>query len=622
MMFNPRSSFRAGLASATASVKSVMYGAPLLCVLLIVGCAATKHGSDASAASAPAGTAGATKAAGSAPAVAATARPLPDVDLTGTLLFELIAAEVALQRGENSSAYATMMKAAQDTADPRLARRATEIALSMRAAAQAMEAAQLWSKLDGGSAEAEQTVGALFVANGRYAEAQPILQKQIGADPDPVAALARMQHLLARAPDATRGLALLDALAQPYRSKGPNAHEVRLILAQGARAAGQTVRAAKEAREALALKPDSEAAAISAAQYTLESKDPDEAAARTAALELLAKFVRRNPAAADARLVYARVLVGAGQTDAARGQFEELVKREQRGADALFALGVLSMQADARDNARSYFERYLQAIGDGQEHEPDPAYLNLARIAEDEQKYDEAMDWLHKVRSADQQPTARIREAYLLARTGRVDDALKMLGALSSETAEDRVNVVMAQGQILRDAHRYQESYDLLDKALQASTDDLNLLYETAMSAERLDRVDVMEMHLRHLVQLKPDYAHAYNALGYTFADRNIRLQEAYELIDKALKLAPEDGFILDSMGWVQYRMGNLTAARDYLGRAYRLKPEADVAAHLGEVLWNQGEKDAARNVFREASRRESDNQTLKETLQRLDVTP
>ncbi|HEX7156012.1 MAG TPA: tetratricopeptide repeat protein, partial [Burkholderiaceae bacterium] len=176
--------------------------------------------------------------------------------------------------------------------------------------------------------------------------------------------------------------------------------------------------------------------------------------------------------------------------------------------------------------------------------------------------------------------------------------------------------------QILRDAHRYQESYDLLDKALQASPDDTGLLYESAMAAERLDRIDVMEAHLRRILQLRPDYAHAYNALGYTLADRNIRLKEAYELIDKALQLAPDDGFILDSMGWVQFRMGNLKAARDYLSRAFRVKPEADVAAHLGEVMWQMGEHDAAREVFRQAQKKEADNETLKETLQRLQVRP
>ncbi len=197
-----------------------------------------------------------------------------------------------------------------------------------------------------------------------------------------------------------------------------------------------------------------------------------------------------------------------------------------------------------------------------------------------------------------------------------------MLREAPTESPDDRSQVVLSQGQILRDAHRYQESYDLLATALQAAPDDPNLLYETAMSAERLDRLDVMETDLRHLVQLRPDFAHAYNALGYTFADRNIRLKEAYELIDKAMQLAPDDGFILDSMGWVQYRMGNLAAARDYLARAYRLKPEADVAAHLGEVMWLQGDREAARNVWREAGKRESDNETLKETLQRLDAKP
>ena len=326
--------------------------------------------------------------------------------------------------------------------------------------------------------------------------------------------------------------------------------------------------------------------------------------------------------AAEARLEYARLLIGDGRNDAARAQFEELVRRDPASPDPLFALGVLSLQADLRPQARDYFERYLKAIEEGADREPDPAYLNLARVAEDEQKYDEAFDWLHRVRSPEQVLIAKIREAFLLAKINRVDDALQLLRDAPAESADDHTQITLSQGQILRDGHRYQESYDLLAAALQAAPDEPNLLYETAMSAERLNRLDVMETHLRHLVQLRPDYAHAYNALGYTFADRNIRLKEAYELIDKALQLAPDDGFILDSMGWVQYRLGNLTAARDYLGRAYRLKPEADVAAHLGEVMWLQGDREGARNVWREAGRRESDNETLKETLQRLDVKP
>lgn len=633
-MFNPGSTPRPARAGLSVPRSALASAIALLCPLMILGCSALPWGSKAPApaAAAPSSAPAAAAATASAPAPASApkaagdaALPLPDVDLNGPLLFEIIASEVAVQRGDNLSAYMTLMQAAKDTGDPRLARRAAEVALSSRSASQAMDAALLWRKLDGGSAESDQTVAALLVANSRYDEAQAILQKQIAADPDPVAALARAERLLSRAPDAARGMALLDALARPYVGKSASAFDTRLILAHGAHAAGQLPRAAQEAQEALRLKPDSEQAAIAAAQFLLEGKQPDEASARGKAVALLAKFLRKNEAAGDARLFYARLLVTDNRISDARAQFEQLVQRDQRGPEAMFALGLLAMQAEDRAAARSYFERYLQAIGDNAEREPDPAYLNLSRIAEDEQKYDEAIDWLHKVRGPDQQANARIREAYILARTSRVDDALKMMrdeAAQPGDSPEDRLNVTLAQGQILRDAHRYQESYDLLDKALQASTEDTTLLYETAMSAERLDKLDVMESLLRRVVTLKPDSAHAYNALGYTFADRNIRLQEAYELIDKALKLAPDDGFILDSMGWVQYRMGNLSAARDFLGRAYRLKPEADVAAHLGEVLWNQGRKDDALNLFREANKRESDNETLKETLHRLGVTP
>jgi tetratricopeptide (TPR) repeat protein len=397
---------------------------------------------------------------------------------------------------------------------------------------------------------------------------------------------------------------------------------MHLILAHGAHAAGQGARATEEARAALAMKPDSEQAAIAAAQFMLETKNKTEASGRADAIALLSGFLQRNPSAAEARLAYARLLIGDGRNDAARAQFEELLRNDPHSPDPLFALGVLSMQADLRPQARDYFERYLKAIEDGADREPDPAYLNLARVAEDDQKYDEAFDWLHRVHGPEQALTARVREAFLLAKVNRLEDSLKVLREIHPESADDRLQITLSQGQILREAHRYQESYDLLTEALRGAPDDPNLLYETAMSAERLDRLDVMETHLRHLVQLRPDYAHAYNALGYTFADRNIRLKEAYELIDKALQLAPDDGFILDSMGWVQYRLGNLSAARDYLGRAYRLKPEPDVAAHLGEVMWLQGDREAARNVWREAGRRESDNETLKETLQRLDVKP
>jgi tetratricopeptide (TPR) repeat protein len=393
------------------------------------------------------------------------------------------------------------------------------------------------------------------------------------------------------------------------------------------------------ARAALALRPDSEPAVIAVAQLLVEggrpatppagaptapaavdSKAPAVAHAEAAAI--LDRYLQTHPNAIDARLVYARVLVGADRLEEAQGQFEDVLRRAPQNPDSLFALGVLALEAERYADARGYLQRYIDALGATPGHDLDLVYVNMSRVAEGERRYEEALDWLHKVRGAEQAAAAREREAFILARLNRTDEGMKLLAQLPADTLEERTRRVLLQGQLLRDAHRYQESYNLLDEALQASPSDSGLLYETAMSAERLNHIDVMEQRLRRLLELHPDYAHAYNALGYSLADRNIRLQEAYQLIDHALSLSPDDGFIVDSMGWVQYRLGNLPAARAALTRAFRLKADPDVAAHLAEVLWAMGDHTGARTLLLEAQKRDGDSDTLRETLQRLKIQP
>jgi tetratricopeptide (TPR) repeat protein len=284
---------------------------------------------------------------------------------------------------------------------------------------------------------------------------------------------------------------------------------------------------------------------------------------------------------------------------------------------------VLSLETPAlRADARRLFERYLKLLeqNPGVERDPDPAYLNLARIAEEDKRYAEALQWLDRIGGGEQYVNARVRRALVLGKMKRVEEGRKVLAETPAASNEERTQIVLAEAQLLREAKRYRDAYDVLAQALARAPDDTGLLYDAAMAAERLDKLDVMEGHLRQLIKLRPDYAHAYNALGYTFADRNIRLQEARELIERALELAPEDGYILDSMGWVYFRLGDLARAREYLERAYKLKPEAEVAAHLGEVMWAQGEREAARRLWREYRKKEPDNETLKATLARLKV--
>jgi tetratricopeptide (TPR) repeat protein len=352
-----------------------------------------------------------------------------------------------------------------------------------------------------------------------------------------------------------------------------------------------------------------------------DGKDSD--TGRAQALSLLGKFVERHPKAQDARLTYARLLVADTKYADARTQFERVLSADPANADVLYALGVLALEAPPpRADARRYFERYLEVVEDAPQtgRDPDAAYLNLARIAEDEKKYDEALAWLERVNSPENEIAARSRQAIVLGRMQRVDQARKLLADTNAPNDAAKVQLAMAEGQVLREARRYQESLDLLTAALSRQPEDTGLLYETAMAAEKIDKVDVMETHLRKLISLKPDDAQAYNALGYSLADRGVRLREARELIAQAIKLSPNDAYILDSMGWVCFKLGDLGCARQHLERAYKMRPEAELGAHFGEVLWAAGDRDEARRIWRASMKSEADNETLRATLARLKV--
>ena len=555
-----------------------------------------------------------------APAAAEPADALPKVELTSELLFRLVFAEIAVQRGEPGPAYFDLMTAARQTRDPRIARRAMEIALGARQMPEALEAAGLWNRLAPADTDGAQAFASLLVGSGRYEEARPLLEHQLAITPNPLELLDRLRAMRNHALQPGPGQALLQALGARYCDDPATAFDAHLVLARGARAAGDDAGAIGHTRAALALRPGSEGALMAVVQLLADGTA--RAATSDEALSLLSAHLQAHPDAADVRLVYARVLVGSNRLEDARQQFEELLRRSPDSPDPLFALGVLALEAERYADARGYFERYLDKVGSAPDRDLDTVYMNLSRVAEGQHRLDEALQWLHKVSGPDQQAAARERQAFILARLDRVDEALVLLRQIPAANDSEQLQRTLAEGQLLREARRYQQSYDLLDKALQAHPDDAGLLYECAMTAERLDRIDLMEARLRHLIALRPDNAHAYNALGYSLADRNIRLQEAYQLIDHALSLAPDDGFIVDSMGWVQYRLGNLPAARDALRRAFAIKADPDVAAHLGEVLWASGDHSGARQLLLEAHKRDGDSDTLRETLQRLKIQP
>ncbi len=530
--------------------------------------------------------------------------PLPGVELSEELLFKMMMAEVALQRGQPHIAVQTYLELARETRDPRIAQRATEVAWNARFTSAALEAAGIWLQADPGSAQARQLIAALLVNQARLADAQPHLEKWIAADRESVGqSFLQLSSLLVRHKDKTEVFNLMQALAKPY----PEVPEARLAVAQAAWNAENHQVSVDEARAALKLRPDWETAALFVAQV-LQRRSNEEA------LSYLAEYLKDQPRARDARLNYARLLVTTKNYPEARRQFEVLVAEYPQNADVGMAVALLAIQATDYDAAETQLKRVLEL----NYKDPDVARYYLGQLNEERKRFDEALKWYSTVSQGEQYVSAQSRYAGILAKQGRLPEARKHLQETSASDMQQRVQLTQAEAQLLRDANSYQEAFDVLGQALAKMPDYPDLLYDHAMAAEKVNRLDILEGNLKQLIKLRPDHAHAYNALGYTLADRNQRMAEAYGLIETALKLAPEDPFIQDSMGWVLYRMGRNQEGLDYLQRAFKQRPDPEIAAHLGEVLWALDQRDAARKIWAESLKEHPNNEVLQGTVKRF----
>jgi tetratricopeptide (TPR) repeat protein len=291
-----------------------------------------------------------------------------------------------------------------------------------------------------------------------------------------------------------------------------------------------------------------------------------------------------------------------------------LVAEFPDNADVTMAVALLAMQANDYDAAEKQLKRALEI----QYKDPDAVRLYLGQVNEERKRFDEALKWYGAVGPGEQYINAQARYAGVLAKQGRLADARQHLQQVSPQNNQQRVQLTQAEANLLREAMAYKEAFDLLGRALDRAPDNPDLLYDHAMAAEKVSRYDVLEGNLRKLIKMRPDHAHAYNALGYTFADRNERLGEARELIETALKLAPEDPFIMDSMGWVLYRQGQTKEGLGYLQRAYALRPDPEIAAHLGELLWVEGEREQAEKIWSEVLKEHPKNEVLQKTIKRF----
>jgi tetratricopeptide (TPR) repeat protein len=533
--------------------------------------------------------------------LAKTEADLPKQALTPDILFKFLVAEVAGQRGAIGIAQSAYLDLARQTKDPRIARRAAEVSLFARDQTGALEATRLWAAAEQDSVRAQQTLAALLLNEGKVEEAEPVLRTLL--KDDTANGFLHLSSLLGKMRDSRAALELVERLAGDY----PGLPEAHFAIAQAAANAGRFDEAVTALKQADTLRPGWEPAALMRAQVLAKNSRAD-------ALVFMRDFLTAYPDAREMRLAYARTLVNASQFTEARTEFTRLTRDYPRNAEVSFAAGLLSLQMGDLDAARDLLTQTL----DYDPRDLGTVYYYLGQVAEQMKQPEAAAANYAEVKSGNYLVSARARQAALLARAGKLDEARALLVATRGENDAQNIRLVQAQAELLRDNKDYPAVFEVLSEGLKRYPDSADLLYDRAMSAEKLDKLDVLEADLRRVIVLRPADAQAYNALGYTLADRTTRLPEALVLLDKALTLAPEDPFILDSMGWAQYRSNNLARAQDYLERAFKARPDPEIAAHLGEVLWMRGQRDEAGKLWETSLQTHPQNEVLLETRHRL----
>ena len=541
-------------------------------------------------------------------------------ELDAELFYEIFLGELSVRAGDPGAGYALMLEAARRGRDEALFQRAADIALQSRSAEAALSSVRAWEAAWPESHQAQRYLLQIFLALNRTAETAGPLRKFLDtANPQARQTLILSLPLLyRRASDKALAASVVSEALSTYYTDPALAPAARISTGRMQLLSGDNAAAMASAQQAFVLDP----AADDAALFALDLLE-----AKVAGADDLVKKAFSTPRPPQLQMTYARVLLELQRYSLALAQLESVTREHPELAQPWLARAALQVQNGELDGAEASLVRYAQASGDAADSPDQRAataqtYMLQSEIAEKRGKLDEAQDWLARIDDASTRFDVQVRRASLLARQGRLAHARALIQSLPAATPEAEQRKQAAEVQLLRDTGHFADAFALQSELVKQSPDNADLIYDQAMLAEKTGDLDTMERLLRKLIAAKPDYHHAYNALGYSFAERGIHLDEARKLIETALSLAPGDPFITDSLAWVEYRAGNAARALELLASAFAVRKDADIAAHYGEVLWSAGERDRARAIWREGLRSNADNETLRETLKRLGVQP
>lgn len=545
---------------------------------------------------------------------------LPGVTLTRDLLYRILVAELMAQRGAYDHAAELFIGLAQDTLDPRLAQRGFQAAMLSRDMDRAHQAAQEWAKLEPDNPEAVASSLALAATSGHTQGLAEALTERIETADDKEQAIMQASGIVSKMPDKRIALQVLE---QALASQVDQLPIARMALADAAWAASDSDRALLEARAAQQLDPNSEPAAQRVLEYG-QNVDPAAVIAQTE------HWLDTHPDARKLRLMLVARLVERDEYDRALEHIERMREQQPEDFDLLYSEAEIQFRAGHNARARELLNEYIsvqtqrrQSLDDSVTNamaDASDARLLLVQIAESENDYAEAIAQLDLIDDPSLRFQAQIHKAVLQARAGDLARAQSTIDQLPLHDDRERSVAALTLSSIYREAGRTDMAVELLLRADKELPDTPEIKYDLAMLYVRQGRTDDFEVLMRRVIELAPDNANAYNALGYTYADQERNLDEARDLLEYALDLEPDNPYILDSVGWYFYRVNNLAAALDYLERAYAQLPDAEVAAHLGEVLWVSGKEADARRVWQEGYDRDADNETLVKTLRRFGV--
>lgn len=538
----------------------------------------------------------------STPAVAnssTSAAPISESEL----MYELLVAELAGRRGDINVAAGKYLWASTRTDDPRVADRATKLAIYNRQWDFAEQAARRWLELDPGATEAVELLARVLLRGGDVEGAVNQFSSIITDSEDRGALVRSVYDVLVREPDLVQSLGVMQGLALQF----PDEIEVHLGVARLAYAQNQREMSLEAADKALTVNPENEDALLIKSQVLSNMGRPEEGFA------LLREALEKHPDHVQLRLGYARLLVTAGRYDEISAETEILFKLAPEDPEVLLAIGLLSLDSRRNEAAETYLQQLLQVGGRDEQ-----ANFYLARLADERQEFERAIKHYDAVPQGDFFVSSQIRAAELHARIGQLEQGRTRLGELSAMLPTDALQkqLITAEARMLQTAGDAAESVEVLTSGLETYPEDSELLYARALAADGIGDEAMLESDLGTLIAKEPDNAHALNALGYYLVDNNLRLEEAEVYLERAIELLPDDPAIMDSLGWLRYRQGEYAEAIQLLQQAYAAYPDGEIAAHLGEVLWVSGEQEEARSLWEKALVDDPDHAVLNRVVE------